>query len=128
MSDNDDCDEIIARLKFISHIQKDEKVNSKKISKQSNTIMTSFVRTLLDPDNRHNTLEFLRKVVQRSFEISDQYIRENNHIASKNLLNDLKNSKCGMSNLQHTYNSDAKFCCHIALLIEKIDNYLQTHG
>ena len=62
-------EEIISRLKFIGHIQKDEKIDVRHVSRQPNNLLTKVYRTVVYPDNRTNSLKFIRDVINRSFEI-----------------------------------------------------------
>lgn len=113
-------EEIVSRLKFLGHIQKDEKINVRYVNRQVNNWQTSISRSFLYTDNRGNTLKFVRDVISRTFDIIEQYIRKNNGHAAKSLVVDLVKSQQGLINLKHTYSEDTKFCCDIDVLIERI--------
>jgi hypothetical protein len=113
-------EEIISRLKFIGYIQKDEKINVRLVNRQSNTLMTKLSRTIIYPDNRENTLKFVKNVMARSFDILDQFRHQNKLLAARSLISDLLKARQGMLNLKYTYADDTKFCCDMDVIIEQI--------
>jgi hypothetical protein len=113
-------EEIMSRLKFIGHIEKDEKINVRHVNRQPNNLITKFSRTIIYPDNRSNALKFIKDVVSRSFEIIEHYIYQNNVIITQGIVNDLINARQGLINLKYTYNDDTKFCCDMDVIIETI--------
>lgn len=117
-------EEIISRLKFIGYIQKDEKIDSQHVLRQPNTWTTTLYRTILSPDNRNKSLNFLREVINRSFEILQSHIDKERTNDASSVIIDLQNSKNGLTNLKRTYLEDTKFCCDIDVLIQKIDSKL----
>ena len=119
-------EEVIARLKFIGHIEKDEKINVRHVNKQPNTIFTKISRTIIYPDNRTNSLKFVRDIILRSFDIIERLLHNQEILVCKALINDLSKSKQGLLNLKYTYNEDTKFCCDIDVLIEQISSKI-TH-
>lgn len=114
-------EEIISRLKFIGHIQKDEKINVTTVCRQPNSLATRISRTILYPDNRSNAYKFVKDVVTRSFEILEGYIHKENYLVGKSIITDLIKAKQGLQNIRGTYASDTKFCCDIDVLQEEID-------
>lgn len=120
----DTIEETISRLKFISHIEIGEKINVKTLTRQPSSIGTTISRTLLYPDNRVNTMNFIRNVINRVFEIIDHNLRKGNKVLVKRIINDLVLSKKGLLNLKLTYESDTKFGCDIEVFIEKVANFI----
>ena len=114
-------DEIISRLKFIGLIQKDEKINVRNVNKQPNTFFTRLSRTFLSPDNRWNTLKFVRDVIVRSFEIIEKNLSDGNIITAQGIVADLVRARQGIANLSHTYIDDTKFCCDMDVMIQNIE-------
>lgn len=114
-------EEIISRLKFIGFVEKDEKINVKKVNRQPNDMMTKVIRTIFYPDNRHNTIKFIKSIVDRSFEIAELALANNNNALGKSIITDLVKSKIGIGNIKQTYLDDTKFCCDIQVIIEQID-------
>ena len=116
--------EVISRLKFIGKIQKGEKINVKYMFVQPEGIVTRISRTLINQDNRQNTLNFVRSTVSRTFEIITTYSSSNKdsqrHICT-NIIQDLKLAMNGLTNLKDTYLSDIKFCCDIDTMLQEID-------
>lgn len=115
-------EEVIARLKFIGHIEKDEKINVRHVNKQPNTIFTKISRSIIYPDNRTNSLKFVRDIILRTFDIIERLLHNQEILVCKSLIQDLSKSKQGLLNLKYTYNEDTKFCCDIDVLIEQISS------
>jgi len=113
-------EEIISRLKFIGHIQKDEKINVRHVNRQPNTLFTKISRSIIYPDNRTNALKFVKDVIARSFEIVEQYNHQGNNLVSRGIVADLLKARQGILNLKYTYNDDTKFCCDMDVIIEMI--------
>lgn len=116
--------EIHSRLKFISKIQKGEKVNTKYLYVQPVGFLTGLARTLFNQDNRGNTLSFLQNTIVKAFDILNLYScsnRKSDKIICINLLKDLKQAKIGLINIKETYILDVKFCCDIDVLIQQIE-------
>lgn len=115
--------EIISKLKFISRLQKTEKINSKLLYVQQDGIITQFLRTIFQ-DNRFKTLTFVQDTINKSFELITYYDkspRTSERIMCSNIIDDLRKSKTGLSNLKETYFDDSKFCCDIDTLLQLID-------
>lgn len=111
-------EEIISKLKFIGHIEKDEKINVRHVVRQPDSLYTKLSRRIIYPDNRLNTLKFIRDVLIRSFEIIDYHLTHKNILTCRGIVGDLIKCKQGIVNLKHTYNNDTKFCCDMDVLIE----------
>lgn len=113
-------DEVISRLKFIGYIERDEKISCRYVSRQPNTWITSFLRSFLYPDSRKHTLQFVRSVIFRSFEILEQTFQKENPLEAKGLIADLYKAQNGLQNLKETYCNDTKFCCDMDVVIQDI--------
>jgi hypothetical protein len=116
--------EVISRLKFIGKVQKGEKINVKYMFVQPEGIATRISRTLINQDNRSNTLNFVRTTVSRTFTIISSYsssLQESQRHICTNVIIDLKQAKNGLQNLKDTYLSDIKFCCDMDTLLQEID-------
>lgn len=120
----ENTEEIISRLKFIGHIQKEEKINTRQVNRQANNIWTKLQRTLIYPDNRTNTLRFLKDVITRTFEVLE--LQHEDKTVCKTIIEDLGKAKIGIINLRQTYVDDTKFCCDMDVLLETITTNL-TH-
>lgn len=116
--------EVISRLKFIGKVQKGEKINVKYMYVQPEGIVTRISRTLINQDNRQNTLNFVRKTINRTFEIITLYLmseKESQKLICTNIIDDLKQSTVGLTNLKDTYLNDIKFTCDIDTLLQEIN-------
>jgi len=118
----ENSEEIMARLKFIGHIQREEKINTKYVSRHPNNMATRFWRTVLYSDNRTNALKFVKDVIARSLEIIE--LQHNDLVMCRSIVSDLIKAKQGITNLKYTYNEDTKFCCDMDVVIENIASQL----
>ena len=119
-------EEVISRLKFIGHIQKDEKINVRHVNRQPNTLMTKISRSVIYPDNRTNALKFIKDVITRSFEIIESYNNHGNVLVSRGIVADLVKARQGILNLKYTYNDDTKFCCDMDVIVENIASKIKS--
>lgn len=113
--------EVISRLKFLSKIQKGEKINVKYMYVQPEGIFTTISRTIIHQDNRRNTLNFIRQTLSGVFTILK---KQQSTYKYERLTADLTQVKSGLDNLKSTYISDIKFCCDIDTMLEEINNKL----
>jgi len=118
------AEEIVSRLKFIGCVEKNEKIDTRNVNRQPNNLLTKIFRSIIYPDNRENSLKFIREVVDRSFEIIDRYLHNNEKIPCQILVSDLSKAKQGLNNLKFTYSTDTKFCCDIDVLAQGIESKL----
>ena len=122
-SANIEDNEIISRLKFIGKIQKDEKINVKYLYVQPDNILTRISRTIVAPDNRNNTCNFITSTIKRSFDILNLHLNNNrpfDKLYCYNLITDLRKAEEGLQNLIKTYKEDKMFACKIETIIEEI--------
>lgn len=121
--------EIISRLKLIGRLQKGEKIDTKRIFVQPDSMVTSVSRTFYSQDNRSNGLTFVQHTINRSFEILTTYERsdsESDRAMCGNIVKDLRQARVGLANLASTYSSDIKFRCDIDTLIQFINARLTS--
>jgi hypothetical protein len=117
-------EEILSRLKFLGFIQEDEKIDVRHVNRQPNSFVTKLYRNLIYPDNRANSLKFVKTIIDRSFEIIDRFLINNNILSCKTMILDLIKAKQGINNLKFAYKDDTKFCCDMDVIIEKINSKL----
>lgn len=120
MNTNED---IIPKLKFISRLNKGDKINVKNLYIQPNNFFNKISRSFIHIDDRTNTLIFVNNTVKKGFELFLQHIESSNpfdNILCHNILCDLKNAINGLLNLKETYGDDVMFVCKIDSLIEEI--------
>ena len=118
--------EVVSRLKFISRINKGEKINVRSAYPfvQQDDMSTRISRTFYYKDNRGNALNFVRMTVDRSFEILNTYQhsrKKSERALCNNLIEDLKRAKNGINNLKETYTTDTMFCCDLDTILQEID-------
>lgn len=128
MNTNDD---IIPKLKFISRLNKGDKINVKNLYIQPNNFINKISRSFIHIDDRTNTLIFVNNTIKKGFELFLQHIDSANpfdNILCQNILYDLKNAINGLLNLKETYGEDIMFVCKIDSLIEEIEARLVEIG
>jgi len=121
---NSASEDIIPKLKFISRLNKGDKINVKNMYIQPNNFLNRIIRSFFHVDDRTNTLMFVNHTVKKSFELFLEHINSNNAfdiILCQNIILDLKNAKNGLINLKETYISDIMFICKIDALLEETD-------
>jgi hypothetical protein len=121
-------DDVISKIKMIGKINPDDKISVRGMYIQKRGLLTTVSRTLINHDNRENTMTFLTTTMKKAFDILSHYntlyTREKkagDRLMFTNILNDIKNARVGLFNLKATYESDIMFCCKIETLIQEID-------
>ena len=115
-----DPKEVMSRLKFIGKIQAGDKINTKFMYIQSNSIFTRISRSVIYQDNRTNTLALLKDTIDSSFKLLAGY-RTTDEVKRMIVHNDLVKSKNGLNHIKETYQSDLKFVCDVEILLQDID-------
>lgn len=122
--------EIISRIKFISRLNKGDKINTKYMYVQPDGIATSLSRTFYRQDNRANAMTFFKDTINRGFELLITLKRSDinaDKILLDNMISDLKLSKNGLENMKFSYISDTKFVCDIDTILGDIDSKLADY-
>ena len=120
----DNNEEVISKLKFLSKIQKGEKINVNGLFVQLDCLKTTVSRTVWNVDSRQNTLTFIEKVLNNSTNLIELYLNSGNHaqfVMAQNIMKDLSESKKGIDNLKNTYTGDVMFCSKIDTFLQLID-------
>ena len=121
---NADNIQLITRLKFLSKINKNEKVDTKNLSVQpADTHLTSIQRSY-NQDSRQNTLSFIQHIINDSIKLIEKYamsdkISEQSMV--KHIVKDLIDSKIGIINLKYTYEGDTMFICNLETYLQNIN-------
>ena len=119
--------EVISKLKFIGKVQKGEKINVRHMFVQPEEIVTTISRTLIHQDNRQNTLNLVRSIINRTIEIISEYSVSNNdthRLLCPKIIVDLRIARNGLINLKDTYLEDVKFCCDMDTILQDVDTKL----
>jgi len=121
--------EVISRLKFISMIKRDEKINVKTLYIQPKNMLTSIQR-LFQQESRDSTKNFLNTTYNRIFEILTLYScsdeKDSDRTVILNLVKDLHMSITGLENLQYTHSDDRMFVSELNTLIEDIHRNIRV--
>lgn len=117
--------DIVSKLKFISKIKPEEKMDVATLALNENTIITSIHRTLLSRgESRATTLEFIRATIGEAFDISSRYMKRDEYFfrgIGKMVLESLKEINIGLENLKETYKTDRMFISRIETLQRTLD-------
>jgi hypothetical protein len=123
--------EIIIILKWLSTIEKNEKLDINKLTIYSNNLPNRIYRTIINnipfngiSESRHSTLEFITYIIDESINMLDEvynsYLKDNsNKKQLENIINIINNCCLGIENLKYTYLNDRMFVCVIDTLLEQ---------
>jgi len=118
--------QIIAKLKFMSILSPHEKIDSRNLVVENNSIFTALKRLFMG-DSRQTTINFFSTTTERAIEIINSLMHSkavSDRIICSNILNDLINSTNGIRAIQQTYNDDKLIICELDALIEHISSKL----
>jgi len=127
----DNNQETISKLKFIGRLKKGDKINTRHLYIQPDSLGTTLSRTFIHQDNRENAVNFCQDTVRKSFELVALFEKSQENgdkLLVHNLLTDLQQSMEGLANLKFTYTSDTMVCCKIDTLLENINVKLENYS
>ena len=129
--------DVISRLKFISTIKPEEKIDVSTLSIQNIGILGRLYRTFFArSESRQATLDFIRYTLGDAFELAAVYLRDQeprertmydpsphtfNMKISEILINSLIAAKTGIESLKETYRDDRMFVSRVGTLIDTLD-------
>jgi hypothetical protein len=120
----DDSSEIISRIKFLSKINKGEKISTRYLNNlavQPDTLITSISRSIFNADSRESSITFIISTIKRGFDLLEKYSKGSTNFEKSmtaNLHSDLRACIGGLENIKGTYASDIMFCCKIDTIIQ----------
>lgn len=129
MEDKQKEDEVLAKLKFIGQIRRGEKISTKSLNVQGNTILTTLDRTFLHHESREDTFSFLNDTIKGSFDLLHKYGNCKNSfekVVTSHIIADLESCKSGLQNIKGTYSNDIMFSCRIDTLLQAIEARMAT--
>lgn len=115
---------VVSKLKFISKIEPQQKINTTELFIREPGWQTTILRSINPGETRESTLLFLKDTVDTAISLSLLYQRYNDqfHQNILNMLKDaLKECKHGLDNLCITYTSDRMYVSKIETLKQIID-------
>ena len=133
-------DQIIINLKIIALIKKHEKLsineenNSLIVDSNSTIFYVQAIKRWLNDDNRQKTMDYIDKIVDKTFEMMDQVydeyksgdnakselFEEDKESLLMRLSKEIINASEGLKNLRMTYKHDSLVNSQIQLLLDKI--------
>lgn len=123
--------EVISNLKFLANLNKGDKINTRFMTRSQDGLITRFIRTFINYDNRQNAIHFVQKTIYNAFEIITQFDRSQkpaDKAMLANIIKDLTSVQVGLSNLKDTYVDDLKFRCDMDTLLQSIQCKLTEYG
>jgi hypothetical protein len=120
-----DVRDVLTRLKFISKVQENLKINVTGYSfTKSKSIIGAIYRNIRGED-RNRTIEFIHQTIDEALECID--VHRDNIVVVKYLYNGLTEAKNGILHLITTYEDDPITVSRLEIAMEKIDIILK-HG
>jgi len=95
------CD-IISKLKFLSFVQKNQKVNTRKVEIYNNNWYDVVYRTVIHPENRSDTVHFVNNIIESGINLYERSSEPTRTV----LLECILSTKTGLENLNYTYRTD----------------------
>ena len=122
--------DILAKLKFISKIKQDEKMDISSMTLSPNNWPTSLYRTILARgESKEKTLEFIRNVVGDAFDMSLRYLKMKDNFFRDIgflIIKSLVECKPGIDNLNKTYSDDRMFVSKVEALVQILDTKISN--
>ncbi len=120
-------EEIITKLKFISKIKPNEKINVRSLFvRDNNNTYQRVLRTFaLVGESKDETLTFIKSVINEAVDLIYVYKADSEDVFKQDiailLVSNLESSKTGMKSLMETYASDTLFVSKIEAVISTLD-------
>lgn len=122
--------ELLAHLKFISRIERGKQINVSEKVMQNPSLLTSFIRTFIRPDNKNNSRIFIENTVRQCISILKACAVSQNvedRYRCVDIIRDIAACRNhGIVNIKYTYKDHAMFVCHIDTLLQEIDASLSS--
>lgn len=115
---------VLAKLVFISKLKVGEKFNTKTFEVREPGYVTSIARTLNTEENRWESYEFIKKVINEAinlFYLYNSSTQEYYKTLSKEIYDCIVKSKIGIDNQIKTYYSNRQLTSKFTTLIKMID-------
>jgi hypothetical protein len=127
MDKNDDhfCD-VIAKLKFISKITPNFKINTSDMSLIEPT-WWAYVFRRFSGESQVETLNFLRELYENAFSLANYYYSKNDTPMVNDVLKCVKESYTGIDALKKTYNEYPMFTSRIEAMQMRFDTQFKTY-
>jgi hypothetical protein len=103
---NNSYDDIMTKLKLLGKIQPMQKLDVNNLCLQPEGWGTTLYRTFVSPNSRNDTLSFAKTVISNAFLILEAKINNassDDKYLCREIIADLLQCQCGLSNLRQTY-------------------------
>lgn len=124
--------DVVSKLKFISKIKKSMKVDIHSLRMYEDTLFTNICRSFVRQASRHETIEFVRTIVNQGFDIGSHHLKKDQskdqlcHQLGLMIIKEISEAKVGIKNLTETYHHDKMFVSRIETLLSTIDAKLEV--
>lgn len=120
--------DVISRLRFISKIEKDEKlVTNNKVNPYviSDTNINRILRTCgISPGSKEETLDFIKNTIESGLELAKICLASNNQFhqnIAKLIIESIDQADRGIQNIMYTYSKKPKY----RLFVAKVETFRQ---
>lgn len=116
------CD-IISKLKFLSYVQKNQKINTRKVEIYNNNWYDVVYRTVIHPENRSDTIHFVNNIIESAINLYERSSEQTKVV----LLECIHNTKTGLDNLNYTYRTDPYMKARLEAIQIRIELFMTEH-
>ncbi len=102
MDSSDAICDIISKLKFLSFVQKNQKINTRKVEIYNNNWYDVVYRSVIHPENRSDTIHFVNHIIESGINLYERSSEQRKVV----LLDCIHNTKAGLESLHYTYRTD----------------------
>lgn len=95
--------DIISKLRFLSFIKRNQKINTRRTDIYDNRWYDFLIRNLVAPENRYDTIRFVSTVIEEGIQSRDE---ETDPDLQNVLFHCVLEAVAGIENLKYTYNED----------------------
>lgn len=119
---------ILSRLRFISKIGPNQKVDVSSLTFMEHNLYTRIYRTVYNCETKYTTLNFIRSAIDDSITLAEFCLSNGKNVhleIFKQVIECLREVKVGLSNLTGTYKSYPSYISDIQSLISLVDIKIQ---
>jgi len=117
------CD-IISKLKFLSFVQKNQKINTRKVEIYNNNWYDVVYRTIIHPENRSDTVHFVNNIIESGISLYERSSEPTRAV----LLDCIQSTKAGLDNLNYTYRTDPYMKARLEAIQVRIELFMTDPG
>jgi hypothetical protein len=113
------CD-AISKLKFLSFVQKNQKINTRKVEIYNNNWYDVVYRTIIHPENRSDTIHFVNNIIESGVSLFERSNEQTQGV----LIECINNTKTGLDSLIYTYRTDPYMVARLEAIQIRIELFM----